>query len=199
MRRFPSAPLTARRVRSISSIPIPTRFEYRKSNSSKYACKWLFAAMLIDADHATLEDTEEALNRVRRRLAARIFAGAVIDRLMVRKVACRAPCSAALRPCLACCPKRQCLPITVLERLHCVKSSTLTDTDRPPRSTIVRTLRLVAVPRLPCQPLPLTNTSSGLPMNVSSISTVLPLPPSGSGSRSAIASRTRCAINQAVR
>ena len=40
-----------------------------------------------------------------------------------------------------------------------VKSSTLTETARPPRSTIVKTLRFVAVPRLPCQPLPLTKTS----------------------------------------
>jgi len=36
-------------------------------------------------------------------------------------------------------------------------------------------------------------------MNVSSISTVLPLPPKGSGSLSFIAPRMRCAMNQAVR
>jgi hypothetical protein len=39
----------------------------------------LFAAVLIHASHAALEDAKEALNCVSRRFGARIFAGTMID------------------------------------------------------------------------------------------------------------------------
>lgn len=45
----------------------------------------LFAAVVIHATHAALENAKIAFDCVRRRLAARIFAVAMIDRLMRRE------------------------------------------------------------------------------------------------------------------
>ncbi len=45
----------------------------------------LFAAVMIHTAHPALENAEEAFDDVRRRLAARIFAVAVIDGLMRSK------------------------------------------------------------------------------------------------------------------
>ena len=45
----------------------------------------VFAAVLVNADHAALEYAKEAFDRVRCRLAARIFAVAVVDGLMLGK------------------------------------------------------------------------------------------------------------------
>lgn len=43
-------------------------------------------AMLIHAIHTALEDAEKAFNRVRMRIAANVFFGAVIDALVIREV-----------------------------------------------------------------------------------------------------------------
>ena len=43
----------------------------------------LFAAMLVDADHAALEDAEKSFNRIRGHVAACIFLGAMVDRLVL--------------------------------------------------------------------------------------------------------------------
>jgi len=45
-----------------------------------------FATVLIDAFHAALKDAEETFDRIRRRLAARVFAVAVVDCLMIGKL-----------------------------------------------------------------------------------------------------------------
>jgi hypothetical protein len=156
----------------------------------------VFAAVLIDASHPAFEDTEIPLDRVCRHVATSIFAFRMIDALMFGEFL------AGLLVMLRFIGMQPAIENDIVEQhivdgfgvevFHLERFRAAAALDQS------YDLAFCRVPRLSCQPLPLTKIDSGLPMNVSSTSTTLSFPPNGSGSGTNIASRIRCAMNQAV-